>query len=113
MALTKSQIKKQWYFTNGCFRKALLDHYGKLLAPIERRLNLRDLKFLLAQFDWPINIPEINQLYMKNVLSLSTERLNLILEAASICNRKQTTIDAIMTELFERSMDSETKGDHG
>lgn len=112
MALTDAQIKKQWYWTNGCFRRALLDRYDSVLSNKEKRYNLPQLKELLKHKELTVNSPEINELYKKNLLAMQTRKLNLVLQAAEDSNRKQETIDAIMTELFERSVNSETKGSH-
>lgn len=110
MALTNNQIKKQWNWTNACFRQALVEHYALKLDYHEKLHNLHHLKKVLEVRKLPMNSPEINDLYKKNILALPTDKLNLILQAAVASRRKQETIDAIQTELFERAVNSETRG---
>jgi hypothetical protein len=109
--LHDKQIKKQLFWTNGCFRAALLEHYDHYLSQKEKRFNSRELQTLI-KLDWKENIdPEVHALYMKRVLALSSKKLSLIVNAfqSEQQYRKQETIDAILTELFERSANSETR----
>lgn len=85
-----------------------MDQYDAVLSKKEKRRNLPQLKALLFDRDLPIHSAEINDRYKKNLLAMSTDRLNLVLQGAIASRRKQETIDAIQTELFERSV-SETK----
>jgi hypothetical protein len=105
-------IKKQLFWTNGCFRATLLEYYDLLLTEKHKRLSLQDLKeYISEDLDKPINTPEINALYLKKVVAMSSKRLSIILEAFQNgqMRRAQETIDAIMTELFERSANPETR----
>jgi hypothetical protein len=110
--LTDRQIKKQMFWTNGCYRAALLEHYDFYLSKKQKRFNIQELKEQLTKVDKPVNSPEINALYMKRVLALDPKKLSIIVEAFHNGRqfRKQETIDAIMTELFERSAKPETRG---
>jgi non-homologous end joining protein Ku len=87
-----------------------MEHYALNLNHKEKLHNLSHLKRVLDVRKLPMNSPEINDRYRKNLLALSTDKLNIIVEAAEASNRKQETVDAIMTELFERSV-SETRKD--
>lgn len=104
---TKKLLKEQMTWTNGCFLQALREVYAPYLTRREKRLDLNGLTALI-RFDWreEIHTPETNAAYLKNLCKLSDRKLNLILEAnqKGKQRRNQTTIDAIMTELFERSV---------
>ena len=110
--LSKTQIKRQLFWTNGCYRHAMLERYGHLLNNKEKKLNIEDLRHLLiskhkvGEFS-----PKVHDSYMKRVLAMDSEKLSLIVHAFQTGQqyRKQETIDAIMTELFERSANPETK----
>ena len=112
--LTDSQVKKQLFWTNGCFRATLIEYYANDLGKNQKKYNLYNLKlFILENLNKPIDTPEINQLYLSKVLQLDSKRLNIILRATQTgqCRRHQETIDAITTELFERAV-SETREIH-
>jgi hypothetical protein len=112
--LSKAQIKRQLFWTNGCFRAAILEHYDGYLSKAERRYTHQELYYLIKN-DWREEIDlEVHLIYMKKVLALDSTKLSLIVEAFQNGQqyRKQETIDAIMTELFERSADPETKEKH-
>ena len=111
--LTDRQIKKQMFWTNGCFRAALLEHYDFYLGKKQKRYNLVQLKeFIKEKLEKPINSAEINNLYLKRLLTLDSKKLSIILRAFQTGQqyRKQETMDAVMTELFERSVNPETRG---
>jgi hypothetical protein len=108
--LTSRQVKRQLFWTTGCYRAALLEHYYGLLSEKEKKLNCQRLRRRIMEYDDEID-PEVHHLYIKKVLAMSTERLDLIVKAFQTGQqyRKQDTIDAIMTELFERAVSPETK----
>jgi hypothetical protein len=111
--LHPKQVKKQLFWTNGCYRAALLEHYAPRLSKKDKRLNSISLQRHIKYY-WKEEIaPEIRGLYMKNMLALSSKRLNIILQAFQSGQqwRKQETIDAIMTELMERSMENRNEED--
>ena len=110
--ITKKLIKAQLAWTDACFRRALLTHYDEFLSKEEKQLPCNELKRLIL-LDWreQVRTPEINEIYMKFVLAMSTERLSIIAEVfqAGKQYRSPLTIEAIMTELFERSANPETR----
>ena len=110
--LSERQVKSQIFWTNGCYRHAILEHYGWSLSKKEKRLKGRELRFaVLAKTKKTELDHEVHLIYMRNVLAMTSERLAIIVIAFQTGQqyRKQETIDAIMTELFERSANSETK----
>jgi hypothetical protein len=111
MLLSRSVLKKQLEWTNCCFRAAILEVYSPYLTQKQKRLHLTSLKTLI-ELEYPHEPypPEVHRAYMRHVLAMSTRRLEIVLAAFQQDKqyRKQETIDAIMTELFERSV-SETK----
>jgi hypothetical protein len=114
MTLSRTQIKKQLFWTNGCFRAAIIEFYGEFLSKEEKRYTSYQLQQLIIR-NWDAKIdPAVHVIYMKKLLAMSSEKLNLILQAYQVGSqwRKQETIDAIMTELFERSADPETRSKH-
>jgi hypothetical protein len=113
--LPEASVKKQLFWTNGCFRKALLDHFGHRLTDKQKRYNLIELKrHIETKLNEKIRTPEINATYMKYVLQMPTKKLELIIRANKTGQqfRSGETIDRIMTELMERSMDPEPKETH-
>ena len=109
---TKKLIAQQNEWTSECFKRVLLDVYGKSLSHEEKAMPCNELSIhLRLDLHEEIHTPETAALYLKYVLALDSEKLSLILEAFQKGKqyRKQETIDAIMTELFERSANSETK----
>jgi hypothetical protein len=114
--LSKAQVKKQLFWTNGCYRAALLEYFDLKLTKKQKTYNCLDLKALIREkfgFDSKDMPPEVHTSYMKRVLALSDKKLSLILRAFQEGKqyRSQTTIDAIMTELFERASRNEIKTD--
>jgi hypothetical protein len=109
---TKRLIKDQMHWSSLCFRKALLDTYGSKMSEAEKSMSVEELKTLI-RLDWreEIRTPEINALYLKYLCELSTAKLSLILEAFQKGKqiRSQITMDAVMTELFERSVNKTSK----
>jgi len=113
--LPEATIKKQLFWTNGCFRRALLDHFGHRLNEKQKRLSLIPLKLCITEtLREKIRTPEVNATYMKYVLQMSTKRLEIIVQANKTGQqfRSGETIDRIMTELMERSMNPEPKETH-
>jgi len=112
--IDKRTIKHQLKWTNACFKRALEIHFHDMLIPYQRHLPLDALRRLIVK-DWGYDlnkIPEVNEIYMKEVLKLTTARLSIILEThhAGKQYRSPRTIEQITTELFERAVNSETKG---
>lgn len=110
--LSKKQIRAIVRWTNVCFKNALLEYYPKVFSNEKHgRLSTIELKDILMDLDLPTNNDEINNIYLKQICAMSTEALELVIRAhnAGIINRAQHTVDAIMTELFERAANSETK----
>jgi hypothetical protein len=105
---------QQLLWTNSCYKKALLDVYKDKLSQKEKKMRTQDI-VMLIRFDWREEIkPEVNDLYRKHICQMSSKRLSAILKFFQEGKQKraQTTIDAIMTELFERSAKSETSNNH-
>ena len=119
---TKKLIKQQMSWTDECFKEALIDVYGRRMSVAEKEQSCEDIKQTILSWNdevdnigIPIRSPEINAMYRKHLCELDSEKLSLILEAFQKNKqyRSQVTIDAIMTELFERSTNPETRGKHG
>ncbi len=110
---TKKLLKEQMGWTDECYKKALIEVYGADMTPAEKEQNVIDMKRMIwADWNEEIRTPEINAIYLRNLCQLESEKLSLILEAfqKGKQHRAQVTMDAIMTELFERSANSETRG---
>jgi hypothetical protein len=109
---TKKLIAKQLAWTDECFLAALHERYWNVLSEAEREMELLDLKRLI-ELDWreEVRTPEINDIYIRNLIKLETEKLELIVEAYQKGKqyRSGATIERIMTELLERAVNSETK----
>ena len=105
-------IKHQLKWTNACFKRALLKHYWDMLLPDQRKLQLDGLQSLIFK-DWEMSRrdPELNRLYIEEVLKLTTARLSIIMAAyhSGKQYRSPSTIERITTELFERAVNSETR----
>jgi hypothetical protein len=113
--LSERQVKSQIFWTNGCYRHALLEHYGWSLSKKEKRLKVREMRCAILEKTKKVELDsEVHTIYMRNVLAMTSERLAIIVYAFQTGQqyRKQETIDAIMTELFERSANSETKEEY-
>ena len=112
---TKKLKAKQLAWTDACYRQSLLDLFGHRMSKEEKDFDTKDMRRLVG-LDWNENLrtPEINAIYLKHICKLSSEKLSLILEAFQKGKqwRSQVTMDAIMTELFERSANPETRGNH-
>lgn len=109
--LPERQIKKQLFWTNGCYRAALMEFYDARLTKKEKRMNLHQLKERITK-GWNEKMPaEVHTIYIRRLLSLPSNKLSIILLAFQTGQqyRKQETVDAIMTELFERSANPESK----
>lgn len=114
--VTKALVKEQLLWTDNCFRKALLDVHGAYLSKKEKRMSVSKLKAIITH-DWreAYRTPESNAAYIRHVLKLDSKKLSIILHVCQEgrCNRHPETIEAIMTELFERAANSETREKHG
>lgn len=109
---TKKLIAQQLAWSDEAFKEALLEYYADKLSEDEKEMDTIDLKRLI-QLDWreKVRSPEINDIYIRNLLKLETEKLELIVEAYQKEKqfRSGATIEHIMTELFERAANSETR----
>lgn len=113
--LSQKMIKKQAFWTNDCFRKALLTHFGHLLDETQRSYSLEKLKRVLVDLKKvDIRTPEVNDTYLKLICQMSTSKLSVILQASKEGQmlRAQHTLDVIATELFERAADPESREEH-
>jgi hypothetical protein len=114
------RAKKSIRDTNACYKRAFVEvHRAYFTRSQIKRLSLKQLKTKF-RFDWaPGEAPdpkpkEVNELYLKYLLELTTKQLNTVVDLHNkgVMTRAEVTIAAIMTELFERSVNSETKEKH-
>jgi hypothetical protein len=120
MNITKDTIRNQQNWTNECFRQALLVYYKDVFDMDKAKNSVRNVKDLvnilrgIKSIGSKYNTPELHRLYIKNILKLNTDKLEVIVE----CNRQgkqrrnPDTIEQILTELLERSLISETREKH-
>ncbi|CAM6003919.1 unnamed protein product [Sphagnum balticum] len=112
---TKKLIAQQMEWTNECFKKSLIDVYGEHMSEAEKEQDCQDICGMI-KLDWreEVQTPETNQLYLKYLCNLDTNKLSLILEAYKLGKqfRNATTMDVIMSELLERSVNPETRHRH-
>jgi hypothetical protein len=104
-------IKAQFKWTSACFKRVLIEHFYDDLTTDQRKLPLDELKLLISLgLHEPTNTPEIDELYIKEVLKLNTTKLSIIVDVYSrgLQSRNPATIERITTELFERAINSET-----
>jgi hypothetical protein len=102
----KKKHEQQLRWSNDCYRNAVLTHFGHLLNDKEKELSIPRIKQLLMKkleverFDFP----ELNTIYLNNLCQLETDKLELIVEAYNKGKqyRSASTIDVILSELFER-----------
>lgn len=106
--MTKKLISKIWDWTNNCYRKALIEVYNDFFSDEEiKTLNHKEMKIRLDIALKPIRTPEISNAYIKYLfLDLNSDQLSLIVKAHKLgkAKRSEIVIDAIMNELFERSV---------
>jgi hypothetical protein len=112
---TKKRIEEQLEWTADCYKQGLIDIYGEHMSEAEKEQSCADICRMI-QLDWreEIHTPETSVLYLKYMRQLSTKKLELILDAYKRGKqwRNATTMDVIMSELFERSVNPETRGKH-
>lgn len=108
---SKKLIREQMSWTNKCFHKALLDVYGEELTNEEKSLDLVDLKVILKQKKKDVWSQHVNEIYLNYIRQLKTDQIELIIDAYTKGKqyRSAGTIDVLMSELLERSADSETR----
>ena len=98
-----------------CYHDALLEHFGHFLTAAEKRSSTRKIKeMLLSRFDYATkNFPEVSTSYLDNLRKLETEKIELIIEAYNKGKqwRSSSTIDVLLSELFERITNPERKSD--
>jgi hypothetical protein len=115
--MTRKMVDEIMGVTNSCYRDALITYHKKFLKKhnIGEPITVGFLKNYLLGHNKPIHNEDINRLYLANMLKLSTNWLELILEAHNKEKivRKPLTIIAIADELFERSANSESTEKHG
>ena len=112
---TKQRVAQQLAWSNACYRDAISAHYGHLLKDKEKKLPIRELKEVICnKLDLDIrhlSTPEVTTLYLNNLCQLSTEKLELIVDAYNKGKqwRSASTIDVLLSELFERATNSGVK----
>lgn len=111
--MTKGDMDKVWKWTNEAYKQALLEEYpafwNKFRNDWLSRASANDLKSEADYGGLEIRSPSINNKYMSKILKFNSDQLSLIIEADKHCatKRHSTTIEAILTELMERSMHGE------
>jgi hypothetical protein len=114
---TQKLITQQLEWTNVCFDRALLDVYGHQLDEREKKLSGTRLKLAIAQKNnenliaahalnrTVLQSPAVNEAYLHHIRQLPTEQIELIVEAyqKGKQTRSYSTIDVLMSELFERA----------
>jgi len=114
---TKKLIAKQLRWSDVCYRKAILSHYGYLLNDEQKKLPLRELKAIICDvgdIDMRLmSTPEVTAIYLKNLCRLSTDKIELIVEAYNKGKqfRSPSTIDVLLSELFERATNPQRRKD--
>lgn len=106
----KKNIEQQLRWSNDCYRSAILTYFGHLLTKKEKELSIPRIKHILLdkleveRFDFP----ELNTIYLNNLRQLETEKLELIIDAYNKGKqyRSASTIDVLLSELFERATTS-------
>jgi hypothetical protein len=109
---SKSLIAKQLEWSEACYREALLHHYGHLLNSGEKAEPIRYIKLTLKEKlgEEPIS-SDVNSTYLDNLRKLDTNQLELIIEAHNKGKqyRSPSTIDVLLSELFERATNPQKK----
>jgi hypothetical protein len=110
---------KIWHSTSRCYTRALKDTYPNVFKKwddkrLDEEWEDHRMRSVLSAAGLDDRNPVINRHYMDRVLQLSTQELNLIIEAdkQGVIRRAGETIDAILNELLTRSLDPETKAEH-
>ena len=113
---TKKLIAQQLAWTDVCYRRALLDHYDHLFTEEERDYDTPEMTLILQEHlkVKHVTSPELNTTYLKYICELETDKLELIVEAYNKGKqyRSASTIDVLLSELFERSANPETRSKH-
>lgn len=105
--LSDAQARKIWGWTEQCFHKALFDAISLVVDNVPEGATISELKEMRKHMQVSEHFQEnLNRDYERNICKLTTEQLRLILEANQqrLHRRSQVTIDVILTELFERTM---------
>lgn len=113
MHIGKDLAKLQFEWTETCYKQALLEHYGHIFnKEWMKKLECRQLvEYLVDRVGRKYNTPEVHNTYIRYIKLLSTDKLNIIVEAykQGKQHRAPDTIEQISTELFERAANTETK----
>jgi len=109
MRWTKKLVKKQFMWTNHCYKLALLDFYGDKIPKERHNDSANNLqKFIVFDlgFSTRRDNDKITELYYSHIKKLSTEKIILIIEAYNLGKqgRSPLTIDVLTTELLERTI---------
>jgi len=113
--MTKKLIRQIWDSTQRCWHDALYTHYNKYPAriPVSLPKSRTDMHYFDSREIQDEDREPIDQLYRENLLKLSTQELELVVEAYKKKNKKTgrswisrapVTIDAIMSELLARHL---------
>jgi len=110
--MTKKLLKEIWSWTTKCYHETLFEIYPTELKDYIDSYNVNSIDsemiaLVLHQHNiYPRRNPLVNSLYLEKVKKLDSTKLSLIIESnkKGKISRSPTTIDALMTELFERSV---------
>ena len=111
--MSQSHVDRSWAWTNACFKESLLEEYPNLWRLFRddwlKRATVEELKQELKDEKLPYRSPTINERYLAKLKDLSTDKLCLIvkLDQTGEVKRHGTTIDVLLTELMERSVNGE------
>ena len=109
---SKKNIAKQLAWSDVCYRKAILHHYGEYLDSEEKKMPMMTVKHLLNErLGIEKTAPEVNETYLKELCKLDTNKIELIVEAYNKKKqwRSASTIDVLLSELFERATNPEKR----
>jgi len=112
--MTKKLIRQIWSWTNECYKQCLIELHPQIFTAQDYEKDEFELKSILVDKGLPYKSKEINDLYLIKLKTLTSDQINLIVEADNKkkINRSPVTIHALMDELFERSADPETRKDN-
>lgn len=109
--ITQRLVDKQFQWSNECWRKAILEVYSDELTVAHNVWSVNELTALLTNHrrDWR---PEVHKVYLERLVELPTDQIEIIIETYNKGKfpRSPLTIDVLTSELLERSINSETKG---
>ena len=113
--MTHKLVRQIWDSTQKCFHSAVVNYYRQHpdRTPVSLPKNSSDMSFFDSREIQPEDREFIDQMYRDNLLNLTTDELELVVEASKKKNAKTgrawisrapVTIDAIVGELLARQL---------